>query len=133
MGFWETFTSPQSFHDRQVPSAIPSATFSPSSMVLTLQIGNIFLLLAAMAIICVFTPHPEIAKWYLIAVALGDLGHIWSCYVGMGSSFWDVGSWNGVVWGNIGASAFLHVNRLATVFGLFGRIKKRIRGNAKRA
>jgi hypothetical protein len=29
------------------------------------------------------------------------------------------------MWGNIGFSAFLHVNRIATVLGVFGRIGRK--------
>jgi hypothetical protein len=90
-----------------------------------MQINNIFLLLAAMAVICCWTTHASISRWYLIAVALGDLGHIYATYCGMGpAAFWDVSGWNDLVWGNVGASLFLHVNRWATVLGLFGPLKE---------
>jgi hypothetical protein len=43
----------------------------------------------------------------------------------MGSAaFWDVSGWNDLVWGNVGASLFLHVNRWATVLGLFGPLRE---------
>lgn len=57
-------------------------------------------------------------------IALGDLGHIYSSYKVMGPEiFWNFNEYNDMMWGNIGVSAFLHVNRLATVFGVFGRVK----------
>ena len=96
--------------------------FSPQAEVLTLQAGNVLLLLGAIAVICSFTNHPEIAKWYLIAVAFADYGHIYASYRGMGQDFWDVSTWNDMAWGNVGVSAFLNVNRILTVMGVFGRI-----------
>lgn len=36
--------------------------------------------------------------------------------------FWNFNEYNDMMWGNIGVSAFLHVNRLATVLGVFGRV-----------
>jgi hypothetical protein len=90
---------------------------------LTLQIGNVFALLAALAVICCFTTHPEIPKRYLFVVALADLGHIYSYYPALGSeAFWDVTQWNQMVWGGVGVSLFLHLNRLLTLAGLFGKI-----------
>lgn len=85
--------------------------------------GNVLLLLALIAIICCWTSHPDVAKKYLLALALADLGHVYAAYRGMGEElFWDVGRWNTMAWGNVGVSVFLNVNRWATVFGLFGTI-----------
>lgn len=51
---------------------------------MTLQLVNVYLLLAAMAVICTWTPHARTARWYLAAVSLADYGHIYACYVGVG-------------------------------------------------
>jgi len=126
MGFYAVFSSPQSYHNAQVPSSTPNLTITPGTTIITLQLGNVFLLLAGLAVLCTFTPHPEIARWYLIIVAVADLGHIYSSYAGMGYAyFWDVASWNDMAWGNVGTSVFLCVNRIATVLGIFGQIKNR--------
>src|SRR5947207_15943943 len=122
MAWYTALANPQAFHDAQVPSNMPHLTIPPSTTVLVLQIGNVLLLLAALALLCVFTPHPEIARRYLITIAVADLGHIYACYAGMGSrQFWDFSNYNDMAWGNIGGSAFLFVNRVATVLGLFGQ------------
>lgn len=85
--------------------------------------GNIFILLALLAIICCWTKHPEIITRYLLAVAIADLGHCYATYRAVGSEdFLDIRGWNDVIWGNVGVSLFLHINRLATVGGVFGRI-----------
>jgi len=87
------------------------------------MLGNIYLLLAAIAVLCCFTKHASISRNYLLIVACADLGHIYASYCGMGSTyFWDFGSWNDMAWGNIGSSAFLCVNRISTALGLFGKI-----------
>jgi hypothetical protein len=66
--------------------------------VLVLQLGNVLLLLAAIAVLCCFTTHPEIARRYLVIVAVADIGHIYSCYAGMGSQqFWDFANYNDMV------------------------------------
>jgi len=133
MGFYTVFSSPQEFHNRQVPSNVPNLNITPGTTIITLQLGNVFLLLAGLAILCCFTSHPEIARYYLIIVAFADLGHIYSSYVGMGSTyFWDVGSWNDMAWGNVGTSVFLCINRIATVLGVFGRIRNKADGARKR-
>lgn len=93
------------------------------------MLANIYLLLAALAIICCFSPSATTTKWYLIAVALGDYGHIYASYRGLPPHvFWDVGQWNQVVWGNIGASVVLNVVRWLTILGAFG--DPRVGGNS---
>ncbi len=51
---------------------------------MTLQLVNVYLLLAALAVICCWTTHASIARRYLAALSLADYGHIWACYVGVG-------------------------------------------------
>lgn len=87
------------------------------------MLGNVYLLLAAIAIICCFSTSVTTAKWYLIAVAFADYGHIYASYRGLPAHvFWDVGQWNDVIWGNVGASIVLNVVRWLTVLGAFGRL-----------
>lgn len=62
-------------------------------------------------------------KWYLFMVACGDIGHIYGCYKVMGPEvFWDFGGYNDMMWGNVGLTVFLNINRLATLAGVFGKI-----------
>jgi hypothetical protein len=76
-----------------------------------------------LAIVCIWTNYRSVANYYLLAVALADLGHIYAVYCVWGQAFWDLNQWNDMMWGNVGVSAFLHINRLATVLGVFGRGK----------
>jgi len=95
--------------------------------------GNVLLLLAAMAIICCWTKHSEIAFWYLVAVGIADFGHIFATYKAVGPNyFWDLGQWNDMMMGNVGCSAFLNINRWLTVLGVFGSLKAHT-GRAKRS
>lgn len=96
---------------------------TPQALLLVLQTGNIFLLLAGLAIVCCWTAHADIAKKYLFVVAVADLGHIWSTHRSLGDGyFWDFAQWNDLVWGSVGVSAFLNINRWATLLGIFGRV-----------
>lgn len=97
--------------------------FPPQAAILSLMVGNVLLLLAALAVACCFSSSATTAKWYLIAVAFADYGHIYSCYVGLGPDvFWDISQWNDMIVGNVGASLVLNVVRWFTLLGVFGRL-----------
>ena len=50
----------------------------------------------------------RIIKAYLVALACGDIGHLWVTYRVMGPlAFLDVGNWNAMAWGNVGATVSL--------------------------
>jgi hypothetical protein len=116
-------SSPSIFYLDQVPS-YPNSPFTPQAELLTHHLGNVYLLLAGLAVVCTFTSSATTARNYLLVVALGDLGHIGAVYRVFGhAKFVDVGGWNDMTWGSVGVSAFLFVNRLATVGGVFGRIR----------
>ncbi|KAH9906241.1 hypothetical protein F4778DRAFT_725082 [Xylariomycetidae sp. FL2044] len=130
---------PTTFYQSQVPPAVLSTTTNltppipPQGLVLTLQVVNVYALLAAMALICCWTTNAATAKWYCFAVALADYGHIWACYRGVGPEvFWDpLGSWNDMLWGGVGASAFLNLVRWGTLVGVFGRVGGSTKGKGK--
>lgn len=57
-------------------------------------------------------------------MAFADYGHIWACYQGVGPEvFWDLGSWNDMLWGGVGVSAALNAFRWLTVLGAFGAVR----------
>lgn len=59
---------------------------------------------------------------YLVVLAIGDIGHLWATYIGMGhANYVDVGNWNKLAWGNIGFTFFLFVTRIGYLSGLFGK------------
>ncbi|KAM5344684.1 hypothetical protein ACJ41O_010546 [Fusarium nematophilum] len=107
----------------QAPNPITREAFTPQAEALTWQMANVILLLAPIALICCWTKNREIAIWYLVAVGLGDWGHIYAVYRGVGPEyFWDFAGWNDMTAGNVGVSAFLNVNRWLTVAGVFGSV-----------
>jgi len=110
------------FYANQTPH--PVASFTPQAEVMTLQLGNVFLLLSAIAVLCCWTKHSDITFWYLIAVAFADFGHIYATYRGVGWGYLsNVTEWNDMVAGNVGVSAFLNINRWLTVLGIFGSLQ----------
>ncbi|KAF2444763.1 hypothetical protein P171DRAFT_472764 [Karstenula rhodostoma CBS 690.94] len=121
LGWNAAWNSPTTFVTGQLPTA-PLTPVPAAALILSHATGNIFILLALLAVLCTaITRDARVAKYYLLFVAVGDLGHIYSSYKVMGPEvFWDFAAYNDMMWGNIGVSAFLHVNRLATVLGVFG-------------
>lgn len=111
------------YESQAIQYPLTQPQFTPQAEVLVFMMGNVLLLLAALALICVWTPHPEITKWYLIVVAVADMGHTYAAYRGNAQYFFDVASWNDMAWGNIASGPFLCVNRIATVLGLFGPLR----------
>ncbi|KAI0191472.1 hypothetical protein EV127DRAFT_428423 [Xylaria flabelliformis] len=132
-----TLQDPFAFYARQAQnhelSPSDPSSFPPQAQILTLQLVNVYLLLAAMAVICSWTTHARTARWYLAAVALADYGHIWACYVGVGLDLLlKPAEWNDMLWGSVGVSAFLNIVRLSTLAGVFGTVKDVDEGFAKK-
>ncbi|KAI1369060.1 hypothetical protein F5Y08DRAFT_293422 [Xylaria arbuscula] len=132
-----TLQDPATFYIKQAQNyelAIDDpSSFPPQAQILTLQLVNVYLLLAAMAVICSWTTHASVARLYLAAVALADYGHIWACYVGVGHElFMKPGEWNEMLWGSVGASVFLNVFRLGTLVGIFGPVRDNVEGSGKK-
>jgi hypothetical protein len=121
LGWNAAWNSPRDFVAQQLPTApliVPDA-----ALLLSYSLGSIFLLLAGFAILCtVVTREKRITKGYLLVAAAGDLGHMLANYKAMGPAvFWNFNGYNEIMWGNVAVTAFLHVNRLATVLGVFGQ------------
>jgi hypothetical protein len=90
------------FVQQQVPQKVP-VPVTENSIVLAWQLGNIYLLLAFVAV-ALFTSTSEIKviRRYLVALALGDVGHIgWTAY-GLGMERMSkIGEINLMTWANI--------------------------------
>ncbi|KAF2644775.1 hypothetical protein P280DRAFT_546200 [Massarina eburnea CBS 473.64] len=123
-GAYDAFKSPSNFVSRQYPTATSLVPESNGAIILAYTLANIFVLLAFLAIVCTaISRDSRVTKYYLLFVAVADLGHICASHAVMGKEMLlDFNVYNDVMWGNIGASAFLHVNRLATLLGVFGRV-----------
>lgn len=59
----------------------------------------------------------------MVILVIADLGHLLSCYKGMGNYFWNITGWNEMAWANILAAVSLLVNRVMTIIGVFGQIR----------
>ncbi|KAF2027406.1 hypothetical protein EK21DRAFT_33200, partial [Setomelanomma holmii] len=124
LGFYTALSNPSAFVTAQIPTTSSTLTpVPPSALILANTLGNIYALLAGLAVVCTFiTREPRVTWWYLFFVACGDIGHLYASYAVMGRDvFLDVGGWNAMVWGNVGVTAFLHVNRGLTIVGAFGK------------
>ncbi|KAI8634771.1 hypothetical protein F5Y19DRAFT_469825 [Xylariaceae sp. FL1651] len=118
------FYATQAHTHELAPPATDPSSFPPQAQVLTLQLANVFLLLAALAVVCSWTTRASVARWYLVAVALADYGHVWACYVGLGADvLLNPAEWNDMLWGSVGASLVLNVVRLLTLAGVFGPVR----------
>ncbi|KAM7210601.1 hypothetical protein V8F06_014009 [Rhypophila decipiens] len=116
--------SPQEFFAGLVPEhPITAKEFPPQALGMTLQMANVMLLLALLALVACFSQDSFTVKTYLAAVALADYGHIYGAYKAVGDEyFWNVRGWNDVVIGHVGVSAVLNLFRLLTLAGAFGKI-----------
>ncbi|KAK0902948.1 hypothetical protein LTR02_007818 [Friedmanniomyces endolithicus] len=86
---------PRKFYVNQVPhSALADAGFPPQAKLLVLLLGNL--------------------GWGIWAISMQLIRFV--------ATFWDLTLWNDMMWGNVGVSAFFHLNRWATLLGLFGRL-----------
>ena len=90
---------------------------------MALQLGNVYLLIGFIGIAVLYTTtSPQVARRYISALLLGDIGHLAVTYHGMGrDQFCDIASWNSMAWGNIGVTGFLFLARCAYLLGLLGK------------
>ncbi|EGC41647.1 conserved hypothetical protein [Histoplasma capsulatum var. duboisii H88] len=109
----------------QTPKASSPTELSLSTQAIAYQLGNIFLLLATVGVAVLYsTSEPKMVRNYLIVLAIADLGHIFSVYWCIGfRDLINVWEWNDLLWGNVGASVILFVNRIAYLLGAFGHAK----------
>ncbi|KAI1399597.1 hypothetical protein F4819DRAFT_410516 [Hypoxylon fuscum] len=115
-----------SYYSAQAPHepVAAGAAVPAQGLVLLHQLVNVYVLLAAVGVVCSWTPHAAVARRYLVAVALADYGHVWACYRGVGAElFWDPSRWNDMLWGGIGGSLVLNAFRWLTVLGAFGALR----------
>ena len=69
-----------------------------------------------------YTNEAIVVRNYLIACLIGDVGHLASTYWVIGyDNFVNMGGWNAMAWGNIGATVFLLVARVLYLAGMLGK------------
>jgi hypothetical protein len=94
---------PDWFIAEQISGSKLVATSDNSQMV-ALQLGNLYLLMALIGIaVLTQATDPKVVRNYLIALWIGDIGHIYMCYHVLGHQrFAELGQWNAATWGNVG-------------------------------
>ncbi|KAL1959635.1 hypothetical protein VTO42DRAFT_1670 [Malbranchea cinnamomea] len=125
LGWYFAFVNPQYVVASQHPQTTSPEPLSVGSQTVAYQLGNMYLLLALVGIaILSSTSEPQVVRNYFIALAIGDLGHLYMTYLGTGWAYFvDITKWNAMAWGNIGMTSFLFVNRLAYFLGIFDNPK----------
>lgn len=84
----------------------PKENLSPNAKVVTLQLGNMYLLAGLVGIGVLYgTTESRVVRNYLIALWLADIGHVVITYsVIEYDRFVAVSNWNAMAWGNIAAT-----------------------------
>lgn len=102
-GFFGSFVSPEWFIAEQVAGSSQQAITKNAALV-AYQLGNIYLLMAMVGIGVLYTTtERKVVRNYLIALALGDIGHVAiTCYVLEYERAVDIANWNPMTYGNIG-------------------------------
>ncbi|OAX81031.1 hypothetical protein ACJ72_04633 [Emergomyces africanus] len=106
----------------QTPNSLTPSELPLSTQAISSQLGNLYLLLMVVGVGVLYsTSEPKVVRNYLIALAVGDLGHIYATYWFIGfDDLINVMEWNDLMWGNIGFTGILFVNRIAYLLGMFG-------------
>ncbi|KAJ4264019.1 hypothetical protein NW762_006058 [Fusarium torreyae] len=120
-GFVGAVIDPAWFIGEQAPQK-DGIEASDNSIIVTWQLGNLYLLLAFIGVaVLSTTTEVKVVKAYLIALLLGDIGHVGFSSYGLG---WERSmspiKWNAMAWGNIAMTLFLLFTRTAYLTGIFG-------------
>ncbi|MCJ1332977.1 hypothetical protein MMC10_009671 [Thelotrema lepadinum] len=106
--------------DQYFPLRFP-LPHTPSSTILAYQLGNLYGLFALVGLaILNFSSEEFVVKAYIACLAIGDIGHIVPTLLILGKDATDMSNWNLMAWGNIAATVFLFVTRIAWLLGGFG-------------
>jgi len=122
---------PAGFVSSQLAHIVPHNLY-PTEQVLSLQLGNLYLLLCLLGVFILnTTTEARVVHAYVWALWIADIGHVAGTAWVMGyDAFIDVGRWNAMAYGNIGATVFLFATRTLYLLGLLGR--DRVPGHRKK-
>ncbi|KAF3941300.1 hypothetical protein ABW19_dt0201660 [Dactylella cylindrospora] len=123
-GFGYAILQSEKFVAEQLPDT-PVTALTPTGTLIAWQTGNLFGIMCMMAIAILWsTTEVAVMKRYLVALLIGDLGHVIAIWWFMGSAaFFGIHQWNILTWANVGFTIFLALTRTATLAGLFGAIE----------
>ncbi|KAH6607363.1 hypothetical protein Trco_003676 [Trichoderma cornu-damae] len=121
-GFAGAVYDPAWFVAQQIPQDSKALVASENSIILARQLGNMYLGMCVVGLALFWTTsEARVIRNYLIALLVADAGHVGFTWHGMGTeSFMDVSGWNAMAWGNLGATLFLALTRIAYLSGIFG-------------
>lgn len=102
-GFLGPFISPEWFINEQVAGS-SQQEITKNAIMVAYQLGNIYLLMGMVGVAVLYaTTDPKVVRNYLIALAIGDVGHVGiTCYVMEYERVIDIANWNSLAYGNIG-------------------------------
>ena len=83
--------------------------------------------LAALLDVVVYytTTEPKMVRNFLIACAVGDVGHLAVTYHVMGHrDFFNVTAWNSMAWGSVGGTIALLLLRVGYLMGWLGEDRR---------
>ncbi|KPM40469.1 hypothetical protein AK830_g6094 [Neonectria ditissima] len=110
-GFLGAMLDPAWFAAEQIPQTEP-LVINDNGVVLALELGNLYLLLAFIGLAVLnTTSEVKVVRSYLVALWLGDVGHILFSGYGLGKDkLLNPAEWNAMAWGNVAVTtlACLH-------------------------
>ncbi|PWW72932.1 hypothetical protein C7212DRAFT_225860 [Tuber magnatum] len=98
------------------------ATLSPSVRASILQLANCYLLLSMCSTAVLRSTREEcVVRRFLLALLLGDVGHVYLTYVAVGADyFFSPSQWNLLAHGNLTFTIFLFLSRSIYLLGWGG-------------
>lgn len=102
-GFIGAIADPAWFIAEQLPQARPIPA-SDNHIVVAQQLGNMYLLMCFTGLaVLMTTSELKVVKAYLVALLLGDVGHVAFTCLSMGRDrLMRPHEWNAMAWGNVG-------------------------------
>lgn len=91
------------FVSEQIPGHLASdAVVSDNSLTVARQLGNLYLLMALVGLgVLNTTSEVKVIKAYLVALAIGDVGHVAFSLYGLGADLsMHISRWNAMAYGN---------------------------------
>lgn len=110
---------------------MPLRVLSDPERVLAFQLGNLYMLIALIGIFVLnTTTESRVVRGFIWACWIADIGHVGATALVMqGPDLMDIGNWNAMAWGNIGATTALFIVRSLYLAGFLGSDKS---GKGKR-
>ncbi|CAG9995821.1 unnamed protein product [Clonostachys byssicola] len=132
-GFLGAVVDPSWFMAQQIPQTQTVPT-TEGAVIVTMQLGNLYLLMAFMGLFILnTTSEAKVVRAYLLALWLGDIGHVGLSLYGLGwEKAMSISDWNATTIGNVPVTIFLFLMRSSYFLGLFGPDRPLVSGSKKK-